>query len=840
MTKTKKQTATKKKVGSNGHSTYIKILWAAVIACVILVAALFVFIAKTQLPDTKELEQPEYEIATVIAADDGRELGRAFKLNREWLPFEDINPVIVDALVSTEDERFYQHSGIDAWGTMRAVAYMGKKGGASTITQQLAKLFFTQRSRSLIPRLWQKLKEWAIAIEFEKQYTKEEIIAMYLNKYDYLNGAIGIAAAAKTYFGKDQSELGPEEGAVLVGLLKNPWIYNPIQHPENANKRRAVVMKQMVKNDKLPLDTYKKLNAEPIDVSQFRRATNYGGIASYFRAELANTVKGILDDPANTKPDGTKYNLYTDGLRINTTIDYDMQRHAEAAMVDHMSKLQETYFNRWKGMDPWTYDADEGQKKQRRAVLLRQVRESERFQKMRKNYIGKVSTEISNDIENVRLLDNDIFRLFAEDKNPGTLASLVSKGTIRKDQSKVYKKILDSKHWPNLKKNWTALQKAKDRAFNKKIKMTVFAYTNSKEKTVEMTPLDSIKYHSMHLQLGSLSVEPQTGYIKTWVGGIDHNYFKFDHINSNRQVGSTFKPFVYGTAIIEAGTSPCQKVKDVQYVIPANDPGFGNTKVWDPANASGFSGETMTLKEGLKRSLNSISVYLMKEIGNVEPVRQFASRLGIPKEKIPPYPSIALGVPELSVMEMAGAYTTFANDGVYTTPEYIKTIEDANGRVIYSSSQTKKRAISSGYNYVMVDMLKYAQGYAGDRAGLKCEFGGKTGTTNDHKNGWFMGITPDLVVATWVGGDNEWIRFLRLEDGQGGVMARPFCTKFLSRLEADPKVDFDTNARFKIPEIQEVNTDCSIYAAMEAEDQKAEKLKAQQKLKEEEEMDEEF
>lgn len=834
---------TKKKAASNNNAkykSYIKLLWAAVMLGLIIAVSVFVYISKTQLPDTSILEQPDYEIATVIKADDGRELGKAFKLNRTWLTCEEINPLIVDALVSTEDERFFSHSGVDARSLSRALVYMGSKGGASTITQQLAKLFFTQRSKSFVPRVWQKLKEWVIAIEFEKRYTKEEILAMYLNKYDYLYGANGISAAAKTYFGKDQSELEVQEAAVLVGLLKNPWIYNPKRHPENANMRRSVVLKQMVKNDKLDVKTYKKLIAVPIDISGFNREANYGGIAPYFRAELAKDVKAILKLDKCAKPDGTTYDLFTDGLTINTTIDLDMQRHAEAAMHKHMSALQERYFSRWKNKDPWTYDADDDQKKIRQSNLLRQIRESERYLKMRKSYIDPIANTIGQNIDNARLWDNDIFRLFAEDKKEGKLADLVRKKLVSRDQSKVYKKILASKYWPKLKLQWNRLQSAKDKTFKKKVKMKVFAYNTKGEKTVEMTPLDSIKYHNMHLQLGSVAIDPKTGYIKTWVGGVGHKYFKFDHINSNRQVGSTFKPFVYATSIINKGTSPCEKIKDTQYSIPAHDPNFKLEKAWAPGNASGFSQEFVTLKEGLKKSLNSVSVYLMKEIGNPELVRQFASSLGIKKEKIPPYPSIALGSPELSVMDMAGAYSSFANDGVYTAPTYIKSIQDENGRVIYNSSQKRKRAISSGYNYVMVDMLKYAQGYVGAREGLKSEFGGKTGTTNDHKNGWFMGITPELVVATWVGGDNEWIRFINLSDGQGGVMARPFCTEFLRRVEGDPKIDYDVNSRFKIPEVQVVNTDCSVYAAMEESDKKAAEEELEKKVKEEEEFDEEF
>ena len=835
MTKRIKKT-TKAKVETSKHGYYIKLIWSIIGLGLILATGIFIYISKFELPDTEELEQPDYEIATRILATDGKELGKAFKLNRVWLPYEEINPIIIDALVSTEDERYFSHSGIDARSTLRAVAFLGSKGGASTITQQLAKLFFTQRSKSFIPRIWQKLKEWVIAIEFEKQYTKEEILAMYLNKYDYLYGANGIASAAMIYFGKDQSKLNVSEAAVLVGLLKNPWIYNPKNRPENALARRRVVMKQMVRNDKLDQDIFEKLNAEPIDISSFKRVNNYSGIAPYFRAELVKEVRNILAQDKNSKPDGTKYDLYTDGLVVNTTIDYEMQRHAEASMQKHMSDLQKRFFMRWKGNDPWKYNADKNQIKIRQSNLLRQVRESGRFKKMRSRYIGSVSTEISANIDKVRLWDSDIFRLFAEDKKPGTLANLVRNKTIRKDQSKIYKKILKSEYWPTLKKQWKSLQNAKDKAFKTKVRMKVFAYNAKGEKMVEMTPLDSIKYHNMHMQLGSVSVDPKTGYVKTWVGGVGHKYFKYDHINSNRQVGSTFKPFIYATAIIEQGISPCQKVQDIQYSIAAGDKKFGLIKSWAPSNSNEkFSGDYLTLKDALKQSKNSISVYLMKEIGDTEPFRAFASDLGIEKEKIPKFPSICLGTPELSVMDMAGAYTTYANDGVYTKPLFIKSIEDANGRVIYMGTQERKRAINTGYNFVMVDMLKYAAGAIAHK--FKSELAGKTGTTNDFKDGWFIGITPDLVVATWVGGDNPWIRFRDSRDGYGGKMARPFFTEFLSRLENDPKSNYDSSKRFHIPENQVVHLDCSTYEAMEEEDRKAAKLENEKK---DDEYDEEF
>ncbi len=807
----------KKKASSPQRSPFIKWLWLLVIAGLVLSIAIFILIAKTQLPETSELENPKMEIATQILADDGRELGKAFKLNREWVTFEQINPYVVDALVSTEDVRFFKHSGIDARGTVRAFAYLGRKGGASTITQQLAKLFFTQRSRSLPKRIWQKLKEWTIAIQFEKRYTKGEIIAMYLNKYCFLYSANGISAAAETYFGKDQTDLTIDESAVLVGMLKNPSIYNPMRFMDYAVKRRNVVMKQMVKNNKLSIEKYNELKVLEIDISGFKREAHYDGVAPYFRSTLISNVKKILDEDKNKKPDGTKYNVFTDGLKIYTTIDLDMQRHAETAAAAHMKALQEKYFARWKNKDPWTYNADKNQKKIRNGDINRQVRESGRFRSMRSSYMDKVTASLSDDIADVRMWDSDVFRLFSESKNPGHLAKLVKKKTISKSQSIVYKKILSSKHWTGIKKQWLALQKASKKVFAKKVKMKVFAYNSSGEKSMVMSPMDSIRYHNMHMQIGSVSVNPKNGNIKAWIGGIGHKYFQYDHVYSNRQVGSTFKPFIYATAIIDQATSPCYKVKDVQYVIPANDPNFGLMKPWKPANARGsFTGESMTLKQGLKTSTNSISVYLMKEIGNTERVRSLAENMGIPKKKIPNAPSICLGVPELNVMDMAGAYTTFADNGTYHKPTYIKRIEDRNGRVIYTGRSAHRKAINPSYNYVMVDMLKNAASFI---AGwFTSEVAGKTGTTNDYRDGWFVGVTPDLVTATWVGGDREWIRFYTLADGQGGVMARPYFTEFLKRLEADPNVKYNKNARFTVPENLTVEMDCSKYEAMQVQD----------------------
>lgn len=801
----------------NKYSEYIRILWLGAILALLLVAVLFVYIAKTKLPETESLENPQIELATEILDRNGKQLGKAFKLNREWITYEELNPHLVDALVSTEDERYFEHSGIDLRSFVRAVVFLGSKGGASTITQQLAKQFFTKRSKSFGKRVWQKLREWVIAIEFEKRYTKGEIIAMYLNKFDFWYGANGVSAAASTYFNKDQKDLSIPEAAMLIGMLKNPNLYNPNKNPNNAQNRRNVVLRQMIRNGKYSDIQYQKIKEEPVDMTNFRREKNYTGIAPYFRAELLKDVRKILSQERYAKADGTKYNLYTDGLTINTTIDMYMQRHAEAAMMSHMKDLQGKLFRQWKGQDPWTYKADAAQKKQRLGNLNSQIRSSERFQKLRKQYLGKISGEITSNIKNARLLDADIFKLFEAEKNKKYLDGLIAKEWISKRQAAVYREILKSPYWPKLRKKWKDLKWKSDKVFKTKVKMEVFDYNREGYKTVVMTPKDSIRYHNMHLQLGSVALDPRTGEVKTWVGGVNHKYNKYDHIRSNRQVGSTFKPFIYTTAISDLAMSPCQKIKDVQYTIVAGDRDFGLSKSWSPANSNNkFSGQDLTLMEGLKQSKNSVSVKLMKEIGNVQRVKNFTANLGIAKEKVPDYPSICLGTPELSVLEMAGAYTAFANNGCYVKPVFIRSIVDKNGKTIYTGETEKRKVINPSYNYAMVEMLKYAASFVSGK--VKSELGGKTGTTDDYKNGWFVGITPELVIATWVGGDQEWIRFQNITYGQGAVMARPYCVNLLQRIERDTRIDYNPNARFAIPENQFVEINCNKYDEMTEQD----------------------
>jgi len=767
-------------------------------------------VSKTQMPNTDVLENPNYEYASIIYSQEFEELGRYYEYNRDWVTYENLNQHIVKALVATEDERFYRHSGIDVRGTMRAIIYMGGKGGASTITQQLAKLFFTDRSSSFVKRVWQKLKEWVIAIQFEKRYTKEEILAMYLNKFDFINGAYGIQAASQTYFGKKQDDLTIPEAATLVGMLKNPSAYNPKRFPEQATHRRNVVMYQMVKNSYLDKVDYDKLKKEEIDLSKFKRDVHYEGLAPYFRATLTTYLKNLLNVDRYKKSDGTKYNIYSDGLKIYTTINKKMQKHAEDAMTAHMKVVQNNYFGVWKDRNPWVEAETDYQKKIRSESLDKLVRESDRFRNIRNKIVGPISQEILSAFPKARLWDGDILRMLNAEKDPNYLKKLLREDIIRKDQKTTYEEILKSDLWKTFKEKWNSVNGKAKSVFNKKQDMTIYDYTTGGEKETSMTPLDSIRYLRKHMQLGSVSIDPETGEVRTWVGGIGNKYFQYDHVTSNRQVGSTFKPFVYATAIFQQGISPCHRVQDIQYTIPANDPNFGLMKSWSPSNSRGtFTRKGVTLKEALKQSLNSVSVWLMKQLGSTAVVKDLAENMGIDRNKIPNGPSICLGSADLNVLEMTSAYTTFANDGIHNKPIFVTKIEDKNGKIIYTALPEKKRALPSNYNYVMVDMLRYAAGFIQPQ--LDSEIGGKTGTTNDFVDGWFIGISPNLVTGTWVGGEDPWIKFETIELGQGGRMARPFFVDFMKRVENDTELEWDKSASFLIPEENTIEVNCSLY-----------------------------
>lgn len=823
-----------------------KVLWILAIAFVVMWIVIFTTISKGDLPTFEQLENPQYDEASIVYDAQNRPFGKYYIENREPIKFKNLSPHVLDALIATEDERFYKHSGIDFTALARVgvkTVLLGQEssGGGSTITQQLAKLLFSRpnlRGKNFIQRSLAlvnvKFKEWITSVKLERQFTKEEIIAMYLNKFEFINGAHGIQAAAETYFGKRQEELNKEEAATLVGMLKNPSLYNPRRFPERALKRRNVVLSQMEKADVITKVEMDSLKAIAIDMDNFTRKTASDGPAPYFRSELTKWLRKVFKEQNILKADGEPYNIYTDGLKIYTTIDLDYQRLAEKAVVEHMEWNQERYWRVWKNRNPWTYDADADQRKIRAEVLERRVKASDRYLSLRRRVLGDAIENARKINPDLPLSDNNIKALVEVDDAKISLERAESRGQLKKTFHKDYVKLMNSDAWKSLRADWNKLLKAYDEEFNKKIDLNVFDY---KEGTVvkNMSPRDSVKYHNQHLQSGMMAVDPHTGYIKAWVGGINHEYFKYDHVTSRRSVGSTIKPFVYTSAIALQGISPCQTFEDIQYTIAPGDANFDLQDEWSPANANGeFTGNAYNLYHGLLYSKNSITVRLIKEMGNVQVVRELLNNVGISKDlelddgrlAVPNLPSISLGAVDLTLQEMTGAYTAFANEGNYTEPIFISRIEDKNGKIIYTGSPKRKPAINPLYNAVMVDML---QNNVGGRYGLgvKSKVGGKTGTTNDYTDGWFMGITPNLVVGTWTGGDDQWIRFLTLDEGQGFIMARPIFQKFIKNLETDSLVNYDPEAQFPDPPPGFYDlVDCGKFKEILPEDEQAQRAEA--------------
>ncbi|MEQ1745118.1 MAG: transglycosylase domain-containing protein [Saprospiraceae bacterium] len=814
----------------------IRWMWRLSIACVVACIVVFVAISFAAIPSFRELENPKSALASEVLGDDGTVLDRYFVENRVPVTYDDLSPYLVQALIATEDERFRDHSGVDAKAVARVVVRTillsdQSAGGGSTITQQLAKNLYSDRkfdgmnkAEKLLALAYRKLREWITAIKIEKRYTKEEILAMYLNQVDFVNNAYGIRAAAEVYFGKTQKKLKAEEAATLVGMLQNPSRYNPNTYPERCIRRRMVVLYQMWKNDYLTETEYDSLKVLPLDMSRFKRVNFSDGTAPYLCSELKKDVQTILETPEARKPDGTEYNIYRDGLRIYTTIDPAYQRHAEAAMAEQMKKLQQRFFQVWKNRDPWTYRGREttpAEIELRKEELWKLMRTSDRYQQLWPEYMSEIGDRIQDKYE-FEIQDADILRMLADEKDHKTITTHVAKNWLTAQRAAQYRQIMDSRDWLLLKKQWSALQRDIMARYRKKIPMTVFDWSSPRlEKDTVMSPYDSLRYHRMFLQTGMLAVDPATSAVKAWVGGINFKYFKFDHVRTMRQVGSTFKPFVYATAIAQQGISPCYQVYDLAVTIPKGYQNFTTIADWTPANSTGsYTGNLLTLKEALKGSVNSVSAFLMKQMGSPEPIRGLLNNLGVDSAarrpdgdyRIPKQPSICLGAADLTVWEMTSAYAAFANQGMYVQPYVIKKIEDRHGRVIYRAQQDEHPALPGNVTYVMLDMLKYNVLGAPVVRDLKSEVGGKTGTTNDYTDGWFMGLTPRLVVGTWVGGEDRWIRFRDFSDGQGSRMARPIFADFVKRLEADHASGYDFNARFfRPPGDLEIEIDCSKY-----------------------------
>ncbi len=805
------------------HRKAAKWMWRLAILGILGIIGMFVFFSFQDLPTFEELENPNSNLASEVFDDKGKVLGRYYVENRIPVSYEELSPYLVQALVSTEDERYYDHCGIDGEALARVLTktlLLNNKsaGGASTITQQLAKMLFTKQPGSGVGRVIQKFKEWIIAVKLERSYTKEEILAMYLNKFSFLYDAYGIKAASEVYFAKSQDSLKIEEAATLIGMLKNPSLFNPVRRPDTTFHRRMVVFKQMQKSNLISQEQYDSLRLLPMDLTSFNRQTHADGLAPYFRMKLGEGIKGILGREENRKPDGTKYDIYRDGLKIYTTLNTTMQEYAEEAMEEHMSSLQKKFWKHWKGKDPWTYEdpeklqdepeAIEALNSARKRTMERYISNTDRYGRLREKSLGPLLLEVGKSIDGYAMRDIDIKRMLNEDKDKGSLAKLVSKKYVGNKLATKYRKVLSGDKWRTLKVEWRKFQKLVEKNFNTDVKMKVFAYNDRMETDTIMTPLDSIKYHSMFLQLGSIAVDPKTGHVKAWVGGINHKYFQYDHVTSDRQVGSTFKPFIYSTVIAHQGVSPCMTVFDLPYTIHQGEGNFGLLSDWTPANANGeYSGQPYSLFKGLMHSKNTVSTYLMKQLGDTEYVRGLVHKMGLDSSevrngryRIPKQPSICLGSADLSVIDMTGAYTTFANNGMYNKPIFITRIEDGNGRLIYEEIPEATQALHPNPNYVMVTMLNkvMTQGLSGFNK-IKSQLGGKTGTTNDYVDGWFMGLSPDLVVGTWVGGDANWIRFRDLRLGIGAKMARPFFSKFLLKIEADETVDYNPDARFFVP-----------------------------------------
>ncbi len=742
--------------GKQDFRKYLKKFWIIYGISVFIILLLFIFTSFGWLgymPTFEELENPKSNLASEVYSADQVLLGKYYIENRTISHFSELSPALVNALIATEDARFTKHSGIDFRSIFRVIfknLLGGDRGagGGSTITQQLAKnLFPRQENAGFFATVFRKFKEWIIAIKLERNYTKEEIIAMYLNTVDFGSQSFGIKSAAKTYFNKTPGELKIEESAMLIGMLKAPSWFSPVRNPERAIKRREVVLKQMMRYNYISETQYDSLRVLKIDMSKYRLQDQNTGLATYFREYLRQIIAEWSSN--HKKPDGTPYNLYKDGLKIYTTINSKMQKYAEGAMLEYLNKELQPQFNQhWKGVKRAPYDWTISDS-DILALLEASMKRSDRYKKLK--------------------------------------ALGLSDELIKKD-------------------------------FETPTHMMIYSYKG--EHDTVMTPTDSIKYYKYYLQSGLMSMEPQTGYVRAYVGGLDYRYFKYDHVTSGkRQVGSTFKPFLYTLAMQEGEFSPCTKVPNVPVTFDMPD----GTK-WTPKNSGDErEGEMVTLKWALANSVNQISAYLMKRY-SPSAVVKIARKMGFTSE-IPAVYSLCLGTADLSVYEMTGAYSTFANKGVYIKPIFVTRIEDKNGNVLETFSSKTEEAISEETAYLMIMLLKgVVEGGTGARIRftykLTNPIAGKTGTTQNNSDGWFMGLTPYLVTGVWVGNEDRSVHFRNTALGQGAHMALPIWAKYMLKVYADKslgikKDDFERPAR-----ALSVEVDCDKYDAKHKDDSK--------------------
>ena len=760
---TKKQD---KNMKSNFRKRFLQVFWGLFAAGLVAVVLVFAGIAWGwfgYMPPIAELQNPKNKYATEVFSSDMVSLGSYYKKeNRVGVQYSDISPYMINALVATEDARFYSHSGIDAKAFIRALLTLGKKGGGSTITQQLSKQLYSPTAGSTIERLMQKPNEWVIAAQLEQLYSKDEIITMYLNQFDFLYNAVGIKSAAKVYFNTTPANLKLEQAAMLVGMCKNPSYYNPRRHPERALNRRNTVLKQMEKYGYITEAECDSIKELPLEL-QYRSVDHKQGLAPYFREYLrgvltakepresdypewnkaqypidkeqwdTNPLYGFCNK--NRKPDGSKYDLYNDGLKIYTTIDSRMQEYAEEAVSEHMQELQKSFF-REKQNKSYAPFAKILTKEEIDGIMKRSMRQTERYRLLKK--AGKTQKEI-------------------------------------------------------------------EEIFNTPIEMQVFTYDGLKDTT--LSPMDSIRWQKYFLRCGFMSMDPHSGHVKAYVGGPDFSNFQYDMVNmGKRQVGSTVKPYLYTLAMSE-GMWPCDKV--LKQKITLKD---ANGNDWSPRNANKqHIGDSVTLQWGLQNSDNWISAYLMSQFTPEQLVRLMRS-FGI-EGQLDPVVSLCLGPCEVSVREMVDAYTTFPNKGIRVEPLYVTRIEDANGNLLATFSPQTHEVIDETTSYKMIYMMRSVIDHGtGVRVRYKYKvnapMGGKTGTTNNNSDGWFMCYTPSLVSGCWVGGEDRAVHFDRMAEGQGASMALPIAAKYLRKVFDDPSLGYSEQEQFDVPEEFDPNAGC--------------------------------
>lgn len=709
-----------KKQKNFGYKKWVKFIWLGLGG--IILGTAFLFFAVSQgivgdMPDVNELENPDIYVASEIISSDGVTLGKFEKEKTIPVTYKDLPPHLVYALMAKEDERFREHSGIDLQAFARAVAYGGKRGGGSTISQQLAKLLFTKgASQNKFQRAFQKLKEWSVAVSLEKRYTKEEIITLYFNKFDFLHNANGIELASRIYFNKPTKELTLSEAATFVAMLENPVRNNPIKYPEKAKARRNVVLEQMLKTNYIDQATYDKVVAEPIVVDFHPVESVDEGYSAYYKHYLRKEINNYLEE--YEKETGKDVNIYRDGLKIFVTLDSKMQKYAEEAIKEHMTSLQKSF------------DSEQRRNPNRPFYFLKKKQ-----------------------IDDIML---------AAMKRTGRYKQLAAEG-VSEDSI-----MMD---------------------FKTPTKTTIFTWEGEKE--TEMSPYDSIRYHKQIAQAGLMSMEPATGDIKAWVGGIDWKHFQYDHVKQGkRQVGSTFKPFVYATAIMNLGMTPCSTVSNATYtkgdwVVEGN-------------------GGNLTLRDALAHSKNPVAVRLIESV-SPKKVIQLARDLGV-TEEMPNEYAIALGSSDITIYEMLGAYSSFANFGNYIKPEMVWRIEDANGRVIKEVKNETKEVMNEMYAYTMIDLMKGVTRFGTASGELRrmgipetVEIAGKTGTTQNNSDGWFMGITPNLATGVWVGWEDRATHFFSTGEGQGARMALPIWGIFMKKIWADKELGITPDDKFAKP-----------------------------------------